>query len=209
MVQEVRRMKRLFLTDGDNKLNSLAFFVATLALLLLPTGCAQNTVPLVYTSPAANTIPEAGAPTVCVVAFTDNRPSAAIGKRGDGSEFMPESDVCAWFTTALGTELARKGLIVTQAPDEAGAQASGAAFVVLASVDELWITESNPAEYSVQARATLTVKKGRTSLGSQSFAGGLNRTVVPGAGVPRDLLSETVADLMQPMAQAVYDQVRK
>jgi uncharacterized lipoprotein YajG len=202
-------MKRQLVTDARNTSILLKFMFAALVFALLPAGCAQNTVPLVYTSPAANTIPEAGAPTVCVVTFTDNRDSSAIGRRGDGTEFMPESDVCAWFTTALGTELARKGLVVTQAPSEANALASGAAFVVLASVDQLWITEKNPAEYSVQARATVTVKEGAANLGSQSFTGGLSRTLVPGSGVPRDLLTEAVADIMQPMAQAVYAKVHK
>lgn len=172
-------------------------------------GCAQNTVPLVYNSPSENTIPAAGAPTVCVVAFTDNRSAATIGVRSDGTDFMPNSDVRTWVTQALGTEIARRGLIVTRAGTEAEAKSSGASYIVLGSVDEIWITEKHVAEYETRMRSTLTLKRGSKTVLNQSFSTSLARRVAVGPNVPKELLSEAVADLAGPMARTVYEHVHR
>ncbi len=189
------------------------FFVSAFLLVLLYSplliGCAQNTVPLVYSSPAENTLPIAGAPSVCVVAFTDQRFSPPIGQRSDGTDFMPQSDVSAWFTQALGTEIAREGIVVTRAASEAEAKSSHADYIVTGTVDEVWLTEKSSTEYETRLRSTLVIKSGQKNLFSRSFSSSLSRRVVPGSSVPKELLTESLSDLVTPMARAVYEKVHR
>ena len=186
----------------------LPVFLSLLGVLFLA-GCAQNTVPLVYTPSAENTIPLSGAPAVAVVTFTDKRTSPPVGKRDNGSDFMPSSNVNDWVTHSLGTELSQLGLVVTLADSEAQAQHSGAGYVVTGSVDEVWLTEKSSTEYDARMRATITVKQARKSLFSRSFSSTLSRRVVPVSSVPQEMLSETLRDLVTPMARAINEQVRR
>ena len=184
------------------------FFALMGALLLL--GCAKNTVPLVYSSPSTeNTIPLTGSPTVSVVTFMDKRGSPPIGQRDNGSDFMPSSSVTDWVTHSLATELSQLGLIVTLADSEAQAESSGAKYVVTGSVDEIWLTEKSSTDYEARMRATVTIKSGKKALLTRSFSSALSRRVVPLSSVPQEMLSETLRDLIIPMARAANEQVRR
>lgn len=187
-------------------------FSAALALMsvLLLAGCAKNTVHLIYTPSTENTIPISGSPSVAVVTFADKRPTPPVGQRSNGSDFMPSSNVSDWVTHALATELSQQGLIVTLAGSEPQARASGAKFVVTGSIDEIWLTEKKAStEYDARMRATVIVKDAKKSLLTRSFSSTLSRRVVPLASVPEEMLSETLRDLVSPMARAVNEQVRR
>lgn len=171
-------------------------------------GCAENRVPLVYNSPSENTLPVANAPSVCIVTFEDKRATAAIGQRSDNTQFTAESDVRGWFTQALGTEVARLGLIVTLASTEAEAKKSGAKFIVTGSVDEVWITEKYVAEYDSRMTGSVLLKSGTGTLLNQRFSNNLSRRLV-GPTVPRDILTDTVADLAKSMARALYEKIQR
>lgn len=182
--------------------------LALLSILLLA-GCAQNTVRLVYTPSTENTIPLSGSPSVAVVAFADKRSSPPVGQRSNGSDFMPSSSVSEWITHSLASELSQLGLIVTQADSEAQAQASGAKYVVTGSIDEIWLAEKSSTDYDARMRATVTVKEAKKNLLTRSFSSSLSRRVVPLSSVPEEMLSETLRDLVTPMARAVNEQVRR
>lgn len=171
-------------------------------------GCAENRVPLVYSSPSENTLPVANAPSVCIVTFEDKRVTTAIGERSDKTQFTAESDVREWFTQALGTEVARLGLIVTRASSEAEARKSGAKYIVTGSLDEIWITERLVAEYETRMASSVLLKSGGSTKLNQRFSNNLSRRLV-GPTVPRDILSDTVADLARTMARAIYDNIRQ
>lgn len=182
--------------------------LALLSVLLLA-GCAQNTVRLVYTPSTENTIPLSGSPAVSVVAFTDKRVSPPVGQRSNGSDFMPSSSVSDWITHSLASELSQQGLVVTLADSEAQAQASGAKYMVTGSIDEIWLTEKSSTDYDARMRATVTVKEAKKNLLTRSFSSALSRRVVPLSSVPEEMLSETLRDLVTPMARAINEQVRR
>ena len=58
-------------------------------------------------------------------------------------------------------------------------------------------------------RATVTVKEAKKNLLTRSFSSSLSRRVVPLSSVPEEMLSETLRDLVTPMARAVNEQVRR
>lgn len=187
--------------------STLSVLFALLCFLL--TGCAQNTVKLVYTPTTENSLPAAGSPSVSVVAFADKRSSPPVGQRGNGSDFMPSSSVSDWVTHSLATELSNLGLIVSLAETEAQALASGAKHVVTGAIDEIWLTEKSSTEYDARMRATVMVKEAKTTTLTRTFSSALSRRVVPLSSVPQEMLSETLHDLVVPMARAVNEQVRR
>ena len=191
-----------------------SFFSMCFSLLLLcvvsmsMAACAENRVPLVYSAPAENMLPVFNAPSVCIVTFEDKRPVTTIGQRSNKTEFTTESDVREWFTQALGTEIARMGIVVMRAGSAAEAKKSGARFVITGSVDEVWITEKYMAAYETRMSSSALLKNGKIVKLDQRFSSNMSRRLV-GSSVPRDILSDTVSDLARTMARAVYDQIQK
>lgn len=189
-------------------LSGMLLLTVALVCAVLTVGCAKNHVPLVYNSLSENTLPVVNAPTVCLVTFTDKRPVTAIGKRSDDTEFTTESDIRGWFSQALGTEIARSGIIVTKASSEAEAAKSNAKYIVLGSVDEIWLVEKHVAESTVRMSATLMVKSGSRTLVNKNFTGTMSRHLVGPSG-PQNLLGDIAAELTVPMARAVHDKVQR
>ena len=186
----------------------LPVFLVLLSALALQ-GCAQNTVRLVYTPSVENSIPLAGAPSVSVVTFADKRSSPPIGRRDNGSDFMPSSSVSDWVTHSLATELSQLGLVVTMADSEALALASNASFLVTGSIDEIWLTEKSSTDYDARMRGTITVKSSQKTLLTRSFSSALARRVVPLSSVPQEMLSETLREMILPMARAANEQIHR
>lgn len=196
--------------DGSPQLYSrgiLSFIFICMASLFFA-ACAENRVPLVYNSPPESALPAASAPTVCIVTFEDKRPASAIGQRSDNTQFTAESDVRAWFTQALGVEVARLGLVVTRAASEAEAKKSSPQYIVSGSVDEVWITEKLVAEYESRMTVSTLLKGGSSTLLNQRFSNNLSRRLV-GPTVPRDILGDTVTDLARTMARALYEKIQR
>ncbi len=189
-------------------LNRLPAFLAVLTVLALA-GCAQNTVRLVYAPSAETTIPLTGSPTVSVVSFADKRSAPPVGQRSDGSDFMPSSSVTDWVSHSLASELSQLGLIVTMADSEAQALTSGAKYVVAGSIDDIWLAEKSSTDYEARMRASVTVKAAKKALLTRSFSSALSRRVVPLSSVPQEMLSETLRDLIVPMARAVNEEIRR
>ncbi len=184
---------------------ALSLFIA---LSLLLAGCAQNTVRLVY-SDETGAIPPAGAPQVTVVQLTDERGKADIGVRKDGSAFTPSSNVSEWLSHALAAELSRQGLVVTLAPSEAKARSTGAKYVVVGSIKELWLTEKSTTSYSCDLRTFIQLKDNTaTPLINSAFSRSLTREVVPLSSVPQEMLSEIAANLVQPLAKEIRAKIR-
>ena len=186
----------------------LPVLLVLLSALLLP-GCAQNTVRLVYAPSADTALPQAGAPSVTVVTFADKRGSPPIGRRSNGSDFMPSSSVSDWVTHSLATELAQLGLNVTMADSESQALASNAKFMVTGSIDELWLTEKSSTDYDARMRGTIKVKDVQKPLLTRSFSSALARRVVPLSSVPQEMLSETLREMVLPMARAADEHIRR
>lgn len=174
---------------------------------LAAAACASSTVRLVHSSPAEATIPAAGAPEVAVVTFADNRSSPPVGRRSDGSDFMPGSSVADWVTHALATELSRTGVIVTVAGSEAEALAAGARHIVTGSIDTVWLAEKSATEYDARLNGALSLKSRERTLFTRSFSSALSRRVVPVSSVPQEMLSEALQEMAAPMARAVYEKL--
>lgn len=182
---------------------------ALLFFCLLCCACAKSTVPLVYSSSAETTLPTAGASTVLVVPFTDSRPIAQIGKRSDGSDFMPDSNLSNWVTHALIAELSRSGIIVVATESEARAFTGGARYVATGSLDDVWLEEKSPTEYEARILATLALKTPERTLFTRSYRSSISKRVLPLPSAPEEVLADALRELALPMVQTIKEHLRQ
>ena len=178
-------------------------FFLVLGLVFLLAGCAQNTVRLVYTPAEPEMAPQSQAPTICVVAVQDMRSKTAIGERSDGTEFLPESSVAAWFTQSIAAELTRQGFVVTTAPTEAVAAQSGSQFVLLSTLQEVWLKENSSTLYECKMTLSIVLKRKNAPAITNTFNSSLSRRVVPLSKVPSEMLAEAMGDIVRPLAHFI------
>ena len=176
-------------------------------LFVFLTGCATSAVPLTYAPSKEEVIPIAGAPTISVVTFTDARTETAVGIRSDGTAFTADGPVADWVSQALATELTRLGYVVTFAPTEAQAKRSGATYVVTGKVEEVWLTEVSSTSYEGRMRVAVQLHKNQLQLMKNTFNSSLTRRVVPLSSVPKEVLAETLRDLVTPMTLAIRQKI--
>lgn len=100
-----------------------ALFSVLFALCVLTvslSGCADNTVRLLFRPAPAGTIVDPYAPTLAVLQFEDKRPEVWIGRRmgENGGYFQAGSSVPEWVSRSLADELVLHGVKASYAEDE-------------------------------------------------------------------------------------------
>ena len=178
-------------------------FFLVVGVMLLLAGCAQNTVRLVYTPADPEMVPQSKAPSICVVAVQDIRTKTAIGERSDGTEFLPESSVAAWFTQSIAAELTRQGFVVTTAPTEAVAAQGPAQYILISTIQDVWLKENSSTLYDCKMTLSIVLKGRSTPAITNTFNSSLSRRVVPLSKVPSEMLTEAMGDIVRPLAHFI------
>lgn len=182
---------------GFCKFLCVLFVFSCLAVLA---GCGGQTVPLGYTAMGPAAYPAPGAPMVLLVELRDQRPdTTTIGTTRDGTSFVPAGSVSDWVSRALADELTRQGLLVTYATQPL--TDTGNMYLVTGDITALSLTETNFLNYDANMAITLRVvgKDGKL-LSTDSFRANQSATSLPTEANKRDLLEDTLRDVVAPAA---------
>lgn len=177
--------------------------------LLLVSGCGGKTVPLGYTAIGPAAYPAPGAPTVLLVELHDQRPdTTTIGTSKDGTAFVPAGSVSDWVSRALADELTRQGLLVTYSSQPLTDTAEMP--VVSGDITSLSLTENHLLNYDAQIAITLKIT-GRHGqlLSTESFRANQSATSLPTEANKRDLLEDTLRDVVAPAAVKIKSLLMK
>lgn len=170
--------------------------------LLLGAGCAQqNVIRLSY--PAMEAAPQQrDGVTVCVVDFENKRSRAAIGERLDGEKLLPRTPVERWLANSLAEEIRRAGYKTNVVETLEDALAQNPNFIVTGEAEEVWLAENSITRYTGSIRTSIALLDGKGhDITKNSYNSVYSKTVLPIYGVPQTLLSEALAEMLQPASR--------
>lgn len=166
--------------------------LTTIILLGGLVGCAGDKVGLAYNSlgPSMNASPEL--PTVAIPEFQNGMPSTQIGVSSGGKPLEANSSTITWVTEAFTDELVRLGV---RANDSSYPRVND--YMVSGSLDQLWIEETGPAQYSVKVAITieLTQPAGQVIF-KKTFNAEQNTFFVPTDANISELVESTLRDVL-------------
>ena len=186
-----------------------ALLMACLVMFMLMTGgCARTALQLAYPAPAAPVLPKAGAPSICVVTFEDNRGRVELGTYRDGALVYAASPVNDWLARALADELAAVGFVVSYAPSFTLAQGSSPDYIVTGSIDDIWLLETSLTHYSCTIRMTLSLQRSDgTHLFRNNFSSTVTRGTLPLVENGSQAMREAAMELARPAAQSLGEKL--
>lgn len=191
-------------------MNPALRFACIMLLLLICAGCGpSNTVRMLYTPADSGVLPAPSAPSVTVVQFEDERPSAQLGVRRDNSSFVGNTPVAEWLSRSLADELARHGLQVSYAATLKHARIGNPAYIVTGVLEEAWLKESSATELSFTLRASMVVSGRKGRLSTEGLSASQSKRTLPTSGVAEELLLETMQELVRPAARKVLQAIAK
>ena len=185
------------------RLLSLALCAVLTCAALTVSGCAQNSVRLLYNPAAPAAVPSVTAPRVTVVLFEDQRGRADIGVRKDGTPFQPGSNVAEWVSYSLADELTRQGAQVSIATSMQQAQAGKPDYIVGGAIERVWLTEKNISNYEAAIRIQIRLYSQKQAAVTKNFGAQQDKTGVPGARLAEDTLASTLNDVLSGSASSV------
>lgn len=179
-------------------IRATALCVGILACLALA-GCGGSANPkLMY-----NTVtgPADSCPaSFTVVEFSLKGDDSQVGENSDGEGIYTDDDISMWVTNALKREL-QVNQCRTLVHDKEYYPISD--FVILGSVDKLWVKQESLTDYNAQLTLTVTLKKGNKVISTDTVEGNVDRTVVPGKSAVRDILEESLQDVLRSVVAKV------
>jgi hypothetical protein len=181
-----------------NTIRVSALAIAVLSLLVL-SGCGGKPNPrLIYqtaTEPA-----DSCSVSFTVVEFDLKGDDSQVGETSDGEGIYTDNDISLWVTDALKNELAHNQCMALVHDREYYPISD---YVILGSVDKLWVRQESMTEYEAVLTLTMTMKKGDKDVFTETVTTSLQRTVVPGRSVVRTLLEEVLQDAMRDMVPKI------
>lgn len=185
--------------------NTLIAFI--LIFLAISTGCGpSNTVNLVYPTGEV-VLPKPGDPSVAVVQFHDQRKIQSIGKRSNGSEFLPKTSLTEWVSKSLAEELAKQDLQVSYTSTLTQAKAAKSDYIVTGSVNEVWVVEENPASFTAVIRVKVTLSDSTGILYTETLTSSQEKQSIPTSSQVEELLSTTLQNLLEPAAKKLREKI--
>lgn len=185
------------------RLLSLALCAVLICAAVAVSGCAQNSVRLLYKPAAPAAVPSVTAPRVTVVLFEDQRGRVDIGVRKDGTPFQPGSNVAEWVSYSLADELTRQGAQVSIATSMQQAQAGKPDYIVGGAIERVWLTEKNISNYEAVIRIQVRLYSQKQAAVTKNFGAQQDKTGVPGARLAEDTLASTLNDVLSGSASSV------
>ncbi len=184
-----------------------ALFSVLFALCVLTvslSGCADNTVRLLFRPAPAGTIVDPYAPTLAVLQFEDKRPEVWIGRRmgENGGYFQAGSSVPEWVSRSLADELVLHGVKASYAEDEKSAEALKAEHTLAGELLQVWVTEINPTKYQVEVRFRVTMKLADRTW-SETFFSTQERSGMPGSAIVEELLNDALRSAVNSAAAKI------
>lgn len=117
-------MLKMFTASRRRPAFSSVFYVLCVLMVAL-SGCADNTIRLLFRPAPAGTVTDPYAPSLAVLRFEDKRPEVWIGQRmgENGGYFQAGSSVPEWVSRSLADELVLHGVKAFYAEDAQSAAA--------------------------------------------------------------------------------------
>ena len=129
-----------------------------------------------------------------VVQFDLKVDDSQVGETSDGEGIYTDDDIADWVSSALNSEL-QDNQCMSLIHDREYYPISD--FIILGSVDKLWVHQRSMTDYEAELALTVTLKKGDQAISTETVQGRVERTVVPGKDVVRALLEEVLQDVMR------------
>ena len=185
------------------RLLSLALCAVLICVAVAVSGCAQNSVRLLYNPATPTAVPSVTAPRVTVVLFEDQRGRVDIGVRKDGTPFQPGSNVAEWVSYSLADELTRQGAQVSIATSMQQAQAGKPDYIVGGAIERVWLTEKNISNYEAVIRIQVRLYSQKQAAVTKNFGAQQDKTGVPGARLAEDTLASTLNDVLSGASSSI------
>ena len=186
-----------------SRLLSLTLCAVAICAALAVSGCAQNSVRLLYNPATPAAVPSVTAPRVTVVLFEDQRGRVDIGVRKDGTPFQPGSNVAEWVSYSLADELTRQGAQVSIATSMQQAQAGKPDYIVGGAIERVWLTEKNISNYEAVIRIQVRLYSQKQAAVTKNFGAQQDKTGVPGARLAEDTLASTLNDVLSGASSSI------
>lgn len=184
-----------------------ALFSVLFALCVLTvslSGCADNTVRLLFRPAPAGTIVDPYAPTLAVLQFEDKRPEVWIGRRmgENGGYFQAGSSVPEWVSRSLADELVLHGVKASYAEDEKSAEALKAEHTLGRRTPSGLGDGDHPTKYQVEVRFRVTMKLADRTW-SETFFSTQERSGMPGSAIVEELLNDALRSAVNSAAAKI------
>lgn len=175
------------------RLAVVPFFCALCVMAFALSGCAGNTVRLLFRPAPVGAVSDPYSPTVAVLRFEDKRPEVWIGQRmgENGGYFQAGSSVPEWVSRSLADELVRHGVKAFYAEDAKNAAALKPEYTLAGEVLQVWVTEINPTKYQVEVRFHVSMRLADRTWG-ETFFSTQERTGMPGSELVEELLNDAL-----------------
>ena len=175
------------------------------------TACGpSNTIHLQPYKPASSVLPAPTAPTISVVKFADQRPDpSALGKRRDGSYFTTMDNASDWLSRSIVDALSARGYQVSYAQSQAEAMQGKPDYMLTGALNELKINEKSATSFDTSITAKYVLADRSRKIGSETLNASQTKTGLPGNSTVENLLKDTLADVVNPMASKVAAKIHK
>ena len=179
-------MLKMFTASRRRPAFSSVFYVLCVLMVAL-SGCADNTIRLLFRPAPAGTVTDPYAPSLAVLRFEDKRPEVWIGQRmgENGGYFQAGSSVPEWVSRSLADELVLHGVKAF----------SG-------ELLQVWVTEINPTKYQVEVRFHVTMRLADRTWG-ETFFSTQERTGMPGSRIVEELLNDALRSAVNSSAAKI------
>lgn len=171
----------------------VSLFGVMCVLTFMLSGCADNTIRLLYRPAPAGAVSSPYAPTLAVLRFEDKRPEVWIGRRmgENGGYFQAGSSVPEWVSRSLADELLLYGVKAFYAEDARSAAALKPEYMLSGELIQVWMTEINPTRYQVEVRFRVSMRLADRTW-SETFFSTQERTGMPGSRMVEELLNDAL-----------------
>ena len=196
-------MLKMFTASRRRPAFSSVFYVLCVLMVAL-SGCADNTIRLLFRPAPAGTVTDPNAPSLAVLRFEDKRPEVWIGQRmgENGGYFQAGSSVPEWVSRSLADELVLHGVKAFYAEDAQSAAALKPEYTISGELLQVWVTEINPTKYQVEVRFHVTMRLADRTWG-ETFFSTQERTGMPGSRIVEELLNDALRSAVNSSAAKI------
>ncbi|HIV66240.1 MAG TPA: hypothetical protein H9991_08265 [Candidatus Mailhella excrementigallinarum] len=196
-------MLKMFTASRRRPAFSSVFYVLCVLMVAL-SGCADNTIRLLFRPAPAGTVTDPYAPSLAVLRFEDKRPEVWIGQRmgENGGYFQAGSSVPEWVSRSLADELVLHGVKAFYAEDAQSAAALKPEYTISGELLQVWVTEINPTKYQVEVRFHVTMRLADRTWG-ETFFSTQERTGMPGSRIVEELLNDALRSAVNSSAAKI------